>query len=105
RESTGSGCVVVNARSEEAPREAAPPLPVLEVELVDVFDRERERRPENHLRSFVRASDDVVLAELAGREGLADLAGDLAVGECRDRIARQIPEILGVPELERRHRV
>src|SRR5712691_11628071 len=104
-ESTGSECVVVTMVLEEAPRCAAPPrLRALEVELVDVLDREGERRPEDHLRLPVRAFDDLVLAELAGRERLADLARDRALGECGDRVARQVPEILGVPERERRHR-
>src|SRR6266545_3041707 len=107
RESSGSGCVVVKTvavRGAFATRRP-PRLLVLELELVDVLDGERKRRSENNLRSLVRAVDDLVLAELAGRERLADLAGDLAVGERRNRVAREIPEVLGVPELERSHRL
>src|SRR5207302_9749158 len=80
------------------------PITALEVELVDVLDREGERRPENHLRPAVWALDDRVLAELAGGERLADLARDAAVGQRGDRVAREVPEILGVPEGERLHR-
>src|ERR671935_190425 len=63
----------------------------LEVELVDVLDREGERRPEDHLRPLVRTVDDLVLAELAGGEGLADPAGDLAVVACRDCAGLSLP--------------
>src|SRR5882724_7520270 len=106
RESSGSGCVVVKAvavRGAFATRRP-PRLLVLELELVDVLDRERKRRSENNLWPLVRAVDDLVLAELAGRERLADLAGDLAVRERHNRVAREIPEVLGVPELECSHR-
>src|SRR4029453_4751214 len=107
RESTGSGCVVVTARTEGAPQPCGAPssCSFLELELVDVLDREREGRAENPLRPPVRAPDDLVPAELAGRVLLADLARDLAVREGRDRVAGGVPEILWVPELERRHRV
>src|SRR5207248_2277216 len=90
----------------EAERGAAKrrPLFALEVELVDVLDREGERRPENHLRPAVRAIDDLVVAELAGRERLADLARDLALGQRDDRVAREVTEVLRVPQRERLHR-
>ena len=60
--------------------------------------------PRIDLRLSVRALDDLVRAELAGLERLADLAGDLAVGERGDRVAREVAEVLGVPERERLHR-
>src|SRR5262249_24532866 len=75
----------------------------LELELVDVRNRERVRRPEDYLRALVGAVDDRVLAELAGRERLADLPGDLALRERRNGVASEVPEILGVPERERLH--
>src|SRR5262245_44230323 len=53
----------------------------LEVELVDVLDRERVRRPQDHLRPLVRSQRDLVRAELAGLERLADLARDRALGQ------------------------
>src|SRR5262245_28587463 len=105
RESTGSGCVVVNCSHRGGAARRPLGSLVLELELVDVLDRERERRAENHLRPPVRSSDDLVLAELAGRVRLADLARDLAVRERRDRVAGEIPEVLGIPQLERGHGV
>src|SRR5664279_2655224 len=106
RKSTGAGCVCVTivASGGGAPRCDTPPPVCLEVELVDVLDGERVRRPEDHLRPPVRALEDLVGAELAGLERLADLALDGAVGERGDRVAREVPEIFGVPERERRHR-
>src|SRR5438045_5759338 len=95
------GDVVTIVAEAGAARSGAPP-PVLEVEVVDVLDGERERRSENHLRPLVRAPDDVVLAELSGRERLADLARDLAVGKRRDRVPREVAEVPRIPELERR---
>src|SRR6266508_3970671 len=104
RASTGSGCVVVKAIacSMGAPRDAAPPSSrwLLEVELVDVLDVEDERRSEDHLRTLVRAVDDLVGAELAGLERLADLARDGAFGERRNRVAGEVPEVMGVQERE-----
>src|SRR5437763_1464514 len=106
RKSTGSGCVVVIVVVQRGRRVARRPLVplLLEVELVDVLDREGERRPEDHLRPSVRALDDLVRAELAGLERLADLARDRPFGERGDRVAREVAEVLGVPERERRHR-
>src|SRR5437763_4277526 len=105
RTSTGSGSVVVTWSWYGDAAEAAPPSSrsLLEVELVHVLDRERERRPEDHLRLPVRAIDDRVRAELAGLERLADLARDGALGKRGDRVAREVPEVIGVPEGERRH--
>src|SRR5919204_1995220 len=81
RESTGSGWLVVNARIEGTPHRRGAPSSrsFLELELVDVLDREREGRAENHLRPPVRTLDDLVLAELAGLVRLPHLARDLAV--------------------------
>src|SRR4249919_34262 len=105
RESTGAGGVVgTSVANEGAPRSAAPPLPVLELELVDVLDVEDERRPEDRLGLPVRAFDDRVRAELAGFELLADLARDRALGERGDGVPRQVAEVLGVPERELLHR-
>src|SRR3954470_23017671 len=88
-----------------APHDATPPSPVvLELELVDVLEREGIRRAENHLRLLIRTVDDRVAAELAGLERLAGLARDRAVGERGDCVAREVPEILRVPERERLHR-
>src|SRR5436309_1225048 len=103
--SSGSeGVVVKVVMLKGAPRDTALPSPTaLEVELVDVLDVEDERRPEDDLRLPVRAVDDVVRAELAGFERLADLARNGAVGERGDRVAREVPEVLGIPEGERRH--
>src|SRR4051812_18244127 len=72
----------------------------LEVELRHVRLVEDERRPEDHLRPLVRPEDDLVGAELARLERLADLAGDLLVGDRRDGVAGQVPEVLRVPEGE-----
>src|SRR5438093_153637 len=106
RESTGPECGVVTIVAwRGAARRGAPRLPLLELELVDVLDGEREGRSENHLRPAVRTLDDLVLAELAGRVRLPHLARDLAVRERRDRVAGEVPEVLGIPELERRHGV
>src|SRR5438067_6775464 len=100
--SSGCGCGVDVMEAGSAAR-GAPGILVLELELVDVLDRERVRRPEDHLRPLVGAVDDLVLPELACREGLTNLAGDLPLGERGDRVAREIPEILRVPESERGH--
>src|SRR5438067_10846287 len=106
RTSTGSGSVVVTWSWYGDAAEAASPSSrsFLEVELVHVLDRERERRPEDHLRLPVRGLDDPVRTELAGLERLADLAGDLAFRERAHRVARQVSQVFGVPERERRHR-
>src|SRR6267378_5940025 len=72
----------------------------LELELVDVRLVEDERRSEDHLGLPVRALDDLVAAELAGLERLADLARDVTGRDRRDRVAREVPEILRVPERE-----
>src|SRR5262249_60005301 len=76
----------------------------LELELVDVLDRERERRSEHDLRLAVRPPDDDVVPELAGLERLADLARDLPVRHRGNRVAREVSEVIGVPELELLHR-
>src|SRR5213595_1174930 len=94
-DSSGSDDAVSTVfQSNGAPPQGGAPLH-LEVELVDVLDRERERRAEDDLRAAVRALDDVVRA---------DLAGDRALRERGDCAARQVPEVLGIPESERLHR-
>src|SRR5438552_10574865 len=93
RASTRSGCVVVTVVGRGAAGAAPLHWQFLEVELVDVLDRERVRRSENDLRTAVGPLDDRVLAELARLELLADGAGDRALGERRDRVAREVPEI------------
>src|SRR6185436_19500332 len=75
-----------------------------EVELGHVLLGEQERGTEDDLRP-AGALDDLVLAELAGGERLADLALDVAGGEGRGCVAREVPEILGVPEREVLERV
>src|SRR3954453_10604842 len=79
---------------------AAPRGPWLELQIVDVLDFEGVRRAEDDLRLPVRALHDLVLAELAGGERLADLSGDLAFGERGDRVAAEVAEILRVPQGE-----
>src|SRR5262249_22703230 len=70
--------------------------PRLEGELPDVLLVERRQRPEHDL--VVRA--DRVLAEAAGGERLARLAGDPPGLERRRRLAGEVPDVLGHPELE-----
>src|SRR5262245_33821787 len=104
RARTGSGCVSVTIVHMKGRRERGAPSTNLELELVDVLNGERVRRSQDHLRPLVRAVDDRVLAELAGLELLSHLARDRAVREGRDCVACQVPEVLGVPEGERRDR-
>src|SRR4029077_14639712 len=96
--------IVTTKRGEGRRAKSGAPRRVLELELVDVLDVERVRRSEDDLRLAVRAPDDHVVAEFPGLEGMTDLAGDRAVGKRGDRVAGEVPEVLGVPELERRHR-
>src|SRR5262245_34551972 len=74
---------------------------VLEVELRPVRLVDDVRRSEDHLRPLVRAEDHLVRPELAGLERLADLALDVARGDRGDRVAREVPEVLRVPQGER----
>src|SRR3954454_7295921 len=68
----------------------------LEVELVDVPLVERRQRAEHDLA--VRA--DLVLAQPAGGERLARLAGDASGDERRGGLAGEVADVLGHPELE-----
>src|SRR3954454_9561128 len=67
-----------------------------EVELVDVLLVERRQRAEHDLA--VRA--DLVLAQPAGGERLARLAGDPPRDERRGGLAGEVADVLGDPELE-----
>src|SRR3954452_18008249 len=101
---TGIDSRVVTTEGEEGRRAVRRPSEFLELELVDVLDRERVRRSKDDLRLPIRALDDHVVAELAGLERLTDLARDLAAGERGDSVAGEVPEVFRVPELERLHR-
>src|SRR4249919_3467708 len=108
RASMGSGCEVVTIVGWNIRKRSPAGAELLfrwslELELVDVLDRERVGRSEDHLRPLVGAEHDLVRPELAGLERLADLARDLAVREGGDRVAREVSQIFGIPERERRH--
>src|SRR4051794_34269415 len=75
-----------------------------ELELGDVLLVEQERGPEHDLGAAC-ALDDLVRAELAGLERLADLALDVARGDRRRGVGREVAEVLGVPEREVLERV
>src|SRR5919112_4028813 len=68
----------------------------LEVELADVLLVERRQGPEHDLAVLA----DRVLAQAAGLELLARLAGDLARRERGCRVAREVADVLRHPELE-----
>src|SRR3954471_3464843 len=67
-----------------------------EVEVVDVLGGERRERAEDDLA----VGADRVLAEPAGLELLALLAGDAAGLERRGSLTRQVADVLRHPELE-----
>src|SRR5215469_6577299 len=82
----------LRARSRPAPFG----INVLEVELADVGGVEDEGRAQQD--RVVGADREA--AELAGGEGLALGAGDLAGREFHGRVAGQVPEVGRVPQLE-----
>src|SRR5690606_11335823 len=67
-----------------------------EVVVVDVLLVEDRRRAEDDLP----VGADGALAELAGLELLALLAGDLAGGQCAGRVPGEVAEVLRVPQRE-----
>src|SRR3954469_575675 len=85
-------------REAEGPGRAAGSLTVIdsEVEVVDVLRVEAGGRAEDDLA----VGADRVLAEPAGLELLALLAGDAAGLERRGSLTRQVADVLRHPELE-----
>src|SRR5215218_5003840 len=71
-------------------------LRLLEVEVVDVVGAEGRQRPEHDLA----VGADRVLAQAAGLELLALLAGDAARRQRGAGLAREVADVLGHPQLE-----
>src|SRR5690349_21810637 len=84
-DSPKGGCGVGRARRRKAE--------ALELELVDVGGRHDLRRAENHLA----AGTHRVVAEPAGLEGFALLAGQLALRHQLGGVVGQVSQVLDVP--------